>query len=195
MAHFGKAYFGVVGPIEGGYVSDPTDRGGETYCGIARMANPSWEGWAVIDQAKVYSDFPATLERSALKAKLREMVLQFFKGEHWDAFGGDLIESQEVAEELLDVSVNCGLITAGKFLQRALNHFNRRNYPGREWDDLLVDGLIGGKTRAALVEAVRRGYRSKVLKMQNALQLVHYEAITRNDESQKRFAHGWERRA
>ena len=27
---------------EGGYVNDPSDSGGETYCGIARNSNPNW---------------------------------------------------------------------------------------------------------------------------------------------------------
>ena len=37
---------------EGGYVNDPSDSGGETYCGIARNSNPKWEGWKIVDAHK-----------------------------------------------------------------------------------------------------------------------------------------------
>ncbi len=39
--------------FEGGYANDPADSGGETFRGISRRNWPQWEGWPLIDQAKV----------------------------------------------------------------------------------------------------------------------------------------------
>lgn len=38
--------------FEGGYANIPGDKGGETYCGISRSANPSWAGWEILNQYK-----------------------------------------------------------------------------------------------------------------------------------------------
>ena len=38
---------------EGYYVNDPSDSGGETYCGIARNSNPKWQGWKIVDKHKL----------------------------------------------------------------------------------------------------------------------------------------------
>jgi lysozyme family protein len=35
--------------IEGGYSFDPSDNGGETLFGIARVKNPGWAGWKEVD--------------------------------------------------------------------------------------------------------------------------------------------------
>ena len=44
MADFRLAYKKIEA-AEGGYVNDPDDKGGETYKGISRKANPDWNGW------------------------------------------------------------------------------------------------------------------------------------------------------
>lgn len=41
---------------EGRYVNNPSDPGGETYCGISRVYHPAWPGWATIDAAKQLID-------------------------------------------------------------------------------------------------------------------------------------------
>ncbi len=51
MAIFDAA-FEKTAAIEGGYVFDPDDAGGETYKGISRRFNPSWGGWDKIDEVK-----------------------------------------------------------------------------------------------------------------------------------------------
>jgi len=51
MAIFDEA-FEKTAAIEGGYVLDPDDAGGETYKGISRRFNPSWGGWDKIDEMK-----------------------------------------------------------------------------------------------------------------------------------------------
>jgi len=49
--------------------------------------------------------------------------------------------SSVVAEELLDMGVNCGTGFAKPLLQRALNLLNNQGKAG--WPDLSVDGIYG----------------------------------------------------
>ena len=51
MANFEDAYKKLL-IKEGGYVHDSDDSGGETYRGISRRYNPTWEGWDIIDTYK-----------------------------------------------------------------------------------------------------------------------------------------------
>jgi lysozyme family protein len=44
--------YDLTNQIEGGYVNDPDDKGGETYRGIARKKHPSWRGWYKVDDVK-----------------------------------------------------------------------------------------------------------------------------------------------
>ena len=64
MADFDKALRKLLA-IEGGYVNDPGDPGGETYKGVARRYNASWPGWSRIDAAKRRKGFPGSLARDA----------------------------------------------------------------------------------------------------------------------------------
>ena len=42
----------ITGGLEGLYSYDPNDPGGETWCGVSRVNNPNWSGWAIIDAHK-----------------------------------------------------------------------------------------------------------------------------------------------
>ena len=65
MANFDAAYQKTAAH-EGGYVNDPDDAGAETYKGISRRFNPSWIGWAKIDEMKVnVENFSQNLEGDA----------------------------------------------------------------------------------------------------------------------------------
>ena len=178
---FTEALDNVIG-IEGGYVDDKDDRGGETYRGIARRYNPKWKGWNIVDSYKVlYPDgFEVHLSGDA---ELNELVSTFYKNNYWDRFKGDKLP-YIVAEELLEQSVNLGTWkTAGINLQKALNLLNRN---GRLFDDLVVDGLVGQKT----IDAVRRVNERRLVKVLNGLQFMrYYELDTKNPENE-RFA-GW----
>jgi lysozyme family protein len=178
---------------EGGYSNHPADRGGETFAGIARRHWPDWPGWAVIDNAKQYADFPATLERPALANTLRALVLNFYRDNFWHGMDG--VTSQRIATEVLDCGVNCSADMARRILQRSLNFFSSRRGPGSEYPVLTVDGQVGPKTHHAVTKAVACGYGDKVVGMQNALQAARYEWVTLGLPDQRVFAHGWWNRA
>ena len=93
MAYFGDA-FKKLSIKEGGYVNDKDDAGGETYRGISRKYNPTWQGWTMIDSYK----------------------------KHYTVGSKELddFNSQRVAEQLFDTNVNCGQVAAIKMAQRVL---------------------------------------------------------------------------
>ncbi|MEO5377645.1 MAG: hypothetical protein H7832_07690, partial [Magnetococcus sp. DMHC-6] len=144
MAQFFKAFERTI-RMEGGYSNDPMDRGGETYIGISRVFNPHWSGWPIIDRWKSEGRFhQAQLSTDPV---LRVQTRLFYKQSYWDPLQGDRIKDESVAQELFDTAVNMGVHTAGVFLQESLNVLNRNKtlYP-----DMIVDGLVGHRTMAAL---------------------------------------------
>ena len=112
MAEFLIAYKITAGN-EGGYVNDPHDSGGETYCGISRVNFPHWKGWATIDlyksQGKVHYNvvFP----------ELANLVHEFYKTNFWDPIDGDNIDDQDVANDAYDMAVNSGVGAAKQMLK------------------------------------------------------------------------------
>ena len=189
MAEFKEAY-AITSAHEGGYVNDPVDRGGETYRGIARVHHPEWSGWRRIDTARRKAGFPRSLNADRT---LQNNVKAFYKKAYWDRFKGDDIPDQAVANELYDTGVNMGVRRAVRFLQSSLNLLNRNQ---RDYEDLIVDGLLGRKSLDALAKLLRKDRGSDALvKMMNIQQGARYVEIMASDSSQERFARGWIKRA
>ena len=86
--------------MEGGYVNDPQDPGGETRYGISKRQYPDE------DIANL------TLARASL----------IYRRDYWDRLGLDRLPSN-VAAEVFEVAVNAGPSAGVKCLQRALNFF------------------------------------------------------------------------
>jgi len=190
MADFKTAYSKTMGH-EGGYTHDPDDVGGETYKGIARKYNGDWDGWVTIDECKkmVSCDkFPECLDD---KDDLQDSVHSFYKEKYWDVNKLDSISSQAVAEEMFDTGVNMGVGRAAKFLQTSLNYLNRN---GSLYNDLTVDGAIGGASLGALNKILSGGDEKILLTMLNVLQGNHYMEYMNKSPSQEKFARGWFKR-
>lgn len=187
MADFKKAFSITMGH-EGGYVFDPDDAGGETYKGISRKYNPAWFGWELIDEYDGNSDFPQCLDDVE---ELQEMVEEFYKEHYWDVNRLDEIESQMIATEMFDTGVNMGVRRAVKFLQEALNYLNRneQNYP-----DLVVDGVIGPVTFAALNYIMANDDVDILMTIMNVLQGKHYLDYMTKSPTQEKYARGWFKR-
>lgn len=114
MADFLKAYK-ITNKFEGGWNHVKGDRGGETYCGIARNFFPKWEGWKIVDSKK-------PLKHNAIikDETLNDLVHLFYKAEFWDKIKGDSIISQLKANQLYDMAVNAGVSNAIKLSQKTL---------------------------------------------------------------------------
>ena len=104
MADFDPAFERMIHD-EGGFqlTNISGDRGGQTYAGIARNANPHWEGWAFIDR----KDFGGATQ----------LVRDFYKTNFWDRIRGDDLAVQVVAETIFNFSVNTGVGVAVKLAQ------------------------------------------------------------------------------
>lgn len=110
--NFDRAFEIIIGH-EGGYVNDHRDPGGETKYGISKRAYPAVDIYNLtLNQAKT-----------------------IYKRDYWDAVDAESIPG---AARLMvfDCAVNCGVTTAKKLLQRAV--------------EVKDDGIIGPKTRAAI---------------------------------------------
>jgi len=197
MASFDCAYK-LTAALEGGWANHPLDRGGETYCGIARKFWPNWDGWKIIDQLKEPGDSVADINETLSKnALLPFEVKTFYMINFWKPL--DLFQdyiSQGVANELYDTAVNQGVQTAGMYLQKAINLLNQN---GLLYKDLKEDGNVGPVTLAAY-QAIVLHYRSKygqlavdrvVVKALDGLQYERYKEICERDNSQEVFFFGW----
>ena len=166
MNIFDKAFEDIIG-IEGGYVNNPNDKGGETKYGISKRSYPNVDiKNLTLDGAKeiYYKDFWNT--------KRLEL---------------SLIDDEPIALELFDTSVNMGIVVSAKFLQEALNLMNRNQ---ADWNDLLVDGFCGVET----FKAYKKARKDILLKVLNGLQFCKYKAICEKNPNQEVFFNGWMKR-
>lgn len=161
--------------IEGGYVNDPADSGGETRYGITK----------VVARDNGYTGDMRDLPR--------EIAFKIYSDKYWAALRLSSIEvlSEKIAEELADTGVNMGVGRAAKFIQRALNVSNNQ---GKLFHDLTVDGNLGGKTISALRYSLRyrpNGGEQVLLKMLNCLQGAFYIELAERREKDETFIYGW----
>lgn len=181
--------------IEGGYVDDPDDPGGETYRGISRRWHPSWPGWVIVDEYKhlaaqgassqASADFPANLDSST---RLQALVESFYRTVFWDQCGCPYLP-QAIADEVFDTAVNVSQQDAVRFLQEALNYLNRDQ---QLYADLVEDGRYGPNTDAAVrTLAASPAELNFLLKVMNIIQGAFYLARLRESPAKEKYARGW----
>jgi len=134
MGDFDYAFEKVV-DIEGGYVNDPDDPGGETKFGISKRTYPS-------------------LDIKNLDLKIAKAIYFTL----WSSAKLSKIDNQAIAEEVFDSLVNCGTVVK-KWLQRA---YNLTNFWQGD-DNIIVDGIIGNKTIKAINSSPNQDRILKVL--------------------------------
>lgn len=161
--------------IEGAYSHDPLDSGGETAWGITK------------DVAREFG-YVGPMAEIPLN-----VVHSIYKVKYWIPLRLDIIDliSSRVAEELFDTGVNCGVSTAGRFLQASLNVLNRQ---GKDYKDLTEDGVIGNSTLNALrayLDSRKKDGEIVLLRMLNCLQGARYVELVRRREKDETFIFGW----
>ncbi len=158
--------------VEGGYVNDPSDSGGETNFGIT-VARARASGYL-----------------GTMREMPRQTAFDIYAAKYWDAVraGNLLALSQAVADEVVDTSVNMGPGRAGKFLQRALNVLNSG---GSLYRDLVVDGKVGNATINSLRAYLDRRDEETLVKALNCLQGAFYITLAERREKDERFVYGW----
>jgi lysozyme family protein len=181
--------------VEGGFVDDPTDKGGTTKFGISLRFLKA-EGKIDANHDGL-ADFDLDMDGDIDGVDVRNLTMSgavslyyrcFWQREDCDSY------PVPIGEMLFDQAVNGGLLAAKKLLQRALNSCVV-HIPGMA--RLTVDGDVGRRSRAALqavishpgfgVAAVAEAYR--------AAAAARYRAIVVEDPRQRRFLKGWLARA
>ena len=151
---------------EGVWSDVANDRGGKTKYGITESLAATY-GFPVRDLTK-------------------DQAIAIYKREFWDKLGLSLIKSKWVAAEVFDTAANMGRAQATLVAQRACNLL----LPG---DPLVVDGMMGYKTQAAL-NALCYKYHRHLLAALNGYQFMAYLDIYRSHPSDETFIKGWMRR-
>lgn len=168
---------------EGGYVHDPDDKGGETYCGISRNNFPNWDGWLIIDPAKQSKDFKDLLKSNF---NLKKLVEQFYFIEFWSKMQCDSMP-EFFAHEMFELSVNCGITRATIILQSALNVLNNNQ---KKYYDIKTDGKFGPSTLATLEFALDNVSNKLIFNVVNIFQGSFYlELMIKNPVYEKYI--GW----
>lgn len=169
------AVVGGVVAVEGGYVNDPNDAGGETNHGIT-VAVAREQGY----------DGPM---RSMPVETARDIYAEkYIKAPKFDRV---LAMSPAVGTKLVDISVNAGPPRAARWLQQSLNDLSRG---GRDYATVAVDGAIGARTVAAYAALEQRRGRVKAceltLKLLDGYQTAHYTALAKG-QANASFLVGW----
>jgi lysozyme family protein len=149
--------------FEGGWVNDPDDLGGATNKGV------TYKTYKLYCRRKGLPQ--PTIEQ--LKNLTDEEFTDILKTMYWDACRGDRIESQSVANAIVDWAWNSGTVTAVKEVQRILG--------------VKDDGIIGNITLASI------NSRSP-LPMFGAIQqarIAYLERICMARPANKKYIRGW----
>lgn len=120
MANFNEEFKKVI-LVEGGYVNDPDDAGGETYLGISRRYNPNSKIWNIIDNVKKQYGIKGINNRLKNNQEVINEAKRIYKTNYWDILELDDIPSQKIAHELFDTAVNCGVINSINLAQQVCN--------------------------------------------------------------------------
>lgn len=161
MANF-SLYFPQLLKYEGGFVNDPADKGSCTNFGITIYTLTAYRGHALTCQD--------------VKNLTKEEAEKIYKKYYWDKIKGDDINSQSVAELLLDYAVHSGVTKASKVIQELVG--------------VTVDGVIGAKTIQAINNQDPRNLFDR-LKMNRK---SYFDGIVRANPSQAKFLKGWNNR-
>lgn len=106
----------VIDKIEGGYVDDKNDPGGETKYGLSKKSYPNLD----------------------IKSLTKDDAIKIYKIDYWDKIKCDLM-GDALAAHVFDSSINCGVKSTIKMLQRAVC--------------VKDDGIFGSITKNAVYNA------------------------------------------
>ena len=148
---------------EGGFVNDPDDLGGATNKGVT-IKTYTFFRWRKHQSTPTIDDLK-NISNEEFTAILKEM--------YWDACRADRIESQSVANAIVDWAWNSGTVTAAKELQKVLG--------------VTVDGVIGNVTLSAINSIDAETMFDLVQKTR----IAYLERICLSRPANKKFMKGW----
>ena len=156
---------------EGGFVNDPKDPGGATKYGI------SLRFLKTIDPVMADLDEDGDVDVDDIFALSPELARDFYRQWFYRPMRIDLYPAP-LGAAMLDTGVNMGKRRASRILQQALNQCGAA---------LVVDGIVGTKTRTALMFF-------DVMDILRAFLLARvfvYAKLCRENQDLHRFFYGW----
>lgn len=161
--------------VEGGYSNDPNDSGGATNHGIT-------------EQVAREHGYTGTMQSLPKELAQDIYIESYIKKPRYDLV---LAASPAVGTKLVDAGVNAGPGRASKWFQQSLNDLSRA---GRDYQQINVDGAVGGQTLAAYraLEAKRGRIKAceLTLKLLDTYQGAHYASLAKG-QANASFLVGW----
>nr|MBA4770194.1 secretion activating protein [Sphingobium sp.] len=154
--------------LEGGYVNDPRDPGGETNKGITKK----------VAVARGYT--------GPMRSIPDEVVYSIYYQDYLVAPGYEPLIALDpaVTQELFDTTVNMGPARPGRFFQESINEI----CPTVK---LKVDGKVGPATIAGFARCQRTLLCLAMIPRLDAKQLAEYDRLVRVNPRLKVFHRGW----
>lgn len=109
-------------------------------------------------------------------------VAKFYQTEFWDVMRLGGLESQDLANRVLDCGVNCGLYTATRMLQAAANSLGA---------GLSIDGILGPVS----LDAINGIEPERMLAAYRQARVEHYEKIVALNPADEVYLPAWKARA
>ncbi len=157
--------------VEGGYVNNPKDPGGETNHGITK---------AVARDHGYTGDMKALTKNMAEEIYYQDYIVKpgFTK----------MVEIQPaVAHKLVDAGVNTGTVRPSRWFQQSLNDLSRN---GVDYPQISVDGKVGSATISAYQSLEQKRGKIKAcelaIKMLDGYQSTYYTSL-----NMPTFTVGW----
>lgn len=168
---------------EGGLTDDPADRGGITNYGVSIEFLRDCER---LDTTKLLClGIKTPVSRESIKSLRKDQAKELFRWRFWDTPQFEIYKTP-LAVTLFDCSVNHGVKRSILLAQKAFNYVcPDQGY----W--LIVDGIQGPKTRAALPTVNALALSLAIISARRDF----YRAIVKSNASQKVFLKGWLNRA
>lgn len=157
--------------VEGGYVNDPKDPGGETNHGITKA---------------VARDHGYTGDMKALTKSMAEDI--YYQDYIVKPGFTKMVEIQPaVAHKLVDAGVNTGTVRPSRWFQQSLNDLSRN---GADYPQISVDGKVGSATISAYQSLEQKRGKIKAceltIKMLDGYQSTYYTSL-----NMPTFTVGW----
>lgn len=184
MALFEPAYL-LERKHEGYYVNNPSDKGGETYAGIARNIYPNEPIFKVIDSYKQKLGRPLKVNERVPDTE--NLVRQFYLN-LWEKNGFGKIVNQDVANILYDWFINSGYLA---FNTKAIETFGVQEILNRDFKkSLRLDARLGTDT-INTINAVNGPLLYNTIKKER---INFYKNLVTKNPSQSVFLAGWLKR-
>ncbi|AUC13688.1 hypothetical protein BTO06_00355 [Tenacibaculum sp. SZ-18] len=149
--------------FEGGYQKLSSDPGnynsrGDLVGTNMGIAATTYEKWL---------NRPPTVED--MKSITVSIASEIYKSWYWDTVRASEINSQAVAENIVDHAINAGPGTIAKIVQGILNKYYKKN--------LVVDGAIGANT----IKAINAVAPTKLFQKISQYRLEYYNSLNNSD--------------